>query len=445
MSEKGLFSSDLVAPAVAAFEKQYEECESDFASVLADRLHPLRINDFDLLAVTLLDAPNVHKTALDSHIDRFSSYVGTLDSVLNQNGIPHSVRDDTARTIPYMLRRRELASQPRSLKPLEPNDEEGLRLALASYPTFPQLDRIVTRIAKTREGCQMLSEVSSELYVALNRGSEDKPIETIALLNNLFIHFDRHGLPTSAELCELGIRASLNCQAIGTAHHYIKRRLEYGHLSDDVIGYILEKLLRTSIASHPLTDEFSPSHSSRLTTMFSLLTGYIPGEDELTVSLRSLTNRESPHLFHQYIQCLARLGAFRVLWHEWHSITSQCGVGVERPDLAHARDIAKNGHFVTAVLDALVKNTKMTELANAPEFSDVTGQFQKDCQLDMVAISRSADMLASPKNGLRDYAAGTSHAVIWNRLYHTLNEKEIQKVFSALQALLIRLSFSLQT
>ncbi|KAI1131580.1 hypothetical protein F5Y10DRAFT_52534 [Nemania abortiva] len=438
---------------VAAFEKEHEECESNLKSVVADRLHPLNISDFDLLAVAILGSPEVSRTAAKwSHLvdhDHSRLYAPILESVLDQNGIPRAVRDDTSSTIPFMLQRRELASHFHSPGPPVPDNEEQFRLNLSRYSTISELGRLITRMVATQGGCRILSKLSDEVHTSLIHGLENKPraIQLLMLLNNIVVNLDRYGLPISANLCELGIWTSLQCQAIGTAHDYLKRRVERGPLDDDSINSILEQLLQGSITSPRFISygfQFQSNPSSRLTMVFSLLTGYIPGEDQPAVSLRSLTSRERPHGHHLYIQCLARLGAFRTLWHEWHSTDSiSQGTDVDKPqDVASAEGFAEKSHFVKNMLLALAKNRNIAGMASSPEFSWATGQFQKDCQLDMVAISRSANLLASPEKETGNYASNSGYTLKQNWIYEIFKEKEARKVFPALQSFLTRLASS---
>ncbi|KAI1191326.1 hypothetical protein F5B17DRAFT_331740 [Nemania serpens] len=420
---------------VAEFEKAYEEASSNFNSIAASKFHPLHINECDILAAALLDAPNIPNLTVGSKSDPNSraSHADILDSVLHQNGIPSVARNSTSNTIAYMLRRRQLASRPLSRPD---DDEELIRQALRECTTFSTIDRLVARVARDPISCQTLLRISDELHTSLAQVPEAEPLQLLSLLNNLVINLDRYELDLPPKLQELGIWASLKCQAIVTAQHYIKRRLEHGSCDHDFINSIFDNLLRASIASSPFTSyEFQLDPSGRLTAVFSLLTGYVPGGNQPAVSLRSLVNRERPDSFRLYIQCLSRLGAFRTIWHEWHSTNPSGSVSAgARQDLA----AADNDFFVTAMLDALAKNHRIGELAESPSFTNVSGQFQEDCQLDMLAISRSANILALPeKTGIEEFTSTPGYAEIREQLYQIFEEKQIEEAFAALQKFLI--------
>ncbi|KAI0440473.1 hypothetical protein F4803DRAFT_527140 [Xylaria telfairii] len=426
---------------VAEFERAYEECQSSFEAISADKFHPLHISDVDLLAATLLDSPNAPTTMASSlhHVNNPTTHVGMLRSVLDANGIPRTIRHNTPDTITYMLRRRQLLRGSSSLSP-SPDDEVLFSMALGRYATFPEIDRLVAKMIHTPEGCQTLSRLSDELHISLTHAPRVDPVKLLSLLNNVLINFDRHGLHMSSTLLNLGIQTSLQCQAIVTTQEYIKRELRDGCLDESTIYAILNTLLQTSIASTGQTYRaFQLNPATRLTTVFSLLTGYVPSEDQRTVCLRSLISRERVSGFHVYIQCLARLGAFRTIWHEWHATDSKSEDmnNVTKPDFR----FNENNYFITAMLEALSKNEDIRSLADSPGFAEVTGRFREDCQLDLIAISKSAKILALPeKQRKENHGSASARVIQWQDLYQIFNEKQIEKAFPALQAFLIKAS-----
>ncbi|KAJ2989498.1 hypothetical protein NUW58_g3437 [Xylaria curta] len=419
---------------VADFEKRYQEYQSSLKSISDDTFHPLRINEFDLFAAALLDAPDGHAISTFSKFNakKPPSHARILDSVLDSNGIPHTVRNNTSDTIAYMLFRHRLLCRSQSTGF---NDEGLFSAALSRCASFAEVDRLVTRITRTSEGCQILSRLSDELYTSLTIVPDAEPIQLLSLLNNLLLNFDRWGLHMSTELYELGIWTSLQRQAIIAAQQYLERRLELGHLDDKFIESLLENLLRNSISSTPFTShEFQSNVPARLGTVFSLLTGYEPGKDQPTASLRSLVDRERSTAFNLYIGCLARLGAFRTIWHEWHTMDSGSqGLNIDRwQDSA----FTGNSSLVTAILIALAENPSVKDLARSPAFAVATGKFQEDCQLDMITISQSAKILALPEKRLINFGFTPTHARQREQLYEIFKKKNIQEALPALQAFL---------
>ncbi len=421
---------------IADFEKKYDEYESNFKAFSAHRFNPLHITDFDLLALALLDSPSIPNAV--GHASTHgtpASYAETLSAVLDQNGVPHSIRHDTPNTMRYMRFRHKSLADRLSLERLG----EPSYMTFHGFRTFAEIDRLVTRAIQSPLGRQALSERSDELCESLFAFRETEPVRLLSLLNNVLINLDPYKLPISTKLYELGIWTSLRCSAVVTAQRYIERRLKHGDYDDDFIDCILTKLLETSIASDSMyAHAFQFNVSNRLEAVFSLLTGYIPGEDQSTFSLRSYINPEKSRSFQLYIQCLARLGAFRTMWHEWHNIDSAShGTNVA---LQKGPAFGANGYFVAAVLDALAKNFDMTSLARSPEFVKVTGQFWEDCHLDMLAMSRSAEILALPGKSTGVPSPTPTYGSNWNKVYQIFREESIQKAFPALQAFLTSIS-----
>ena len=410
---------------LADFEKEYDGYESSFRSIIDDIFNPLHINDFDFLALALLDSSNIRKMAVHAP----TSHADTLNAILDQNGVPHSIRDSTFNTIQYMRLRLQSRDSSLSLGTRRPMTFKG-------HLTFARIDRLVSMVVKSPHGRRRLSELGNELYESLLASQETDPTLILTLLNNVVINLDRDGLNVSTKLCDLGVWASLRCNAIITAQEYIERRLEHQSHSAEFIEGILMKIKDTSIISSSLTShEFQLDISSRLRAVYSLLTGYTPGEDESTFSLRSLLDPKSTHGFHLYIQCLARLGAFRAIWHEFHR-TDSASHETSSAILTDTK-IKEQGIFVTAILHALAENPAMANLAQSPNFGMATGDFRQDCQLDMVAISRSAEILSLPATRIQASSLSLTYAVNWEIVHGILKGKSIEEALPALQAFLI--------
>ncbi|KAI3337410.1 hypothetical protein HD806DRAFT_476615 [Xylariaceae sp. AK1471] len=420
---------------VADFEEKSQEIKSSFKSISSDKFNPLHISDFDILSLALSDATTAVKTAAASSSNNGSGFssTNTIDSVLNKNGVPHTLRDDTCKTMTYMLRRQW---QSRHLSSTH-GDEALLEKALNTCSTFSELERLVTRTTQTTQGCRMLSKLNSEFHRCVSiLGRDVQPIRMLSFLNNLIMNLENDGIYMGTDIYDYAIWTSLECRAIATAHQFIEKRIKnWGQLNDDFIKSILNKLLGNSIASSQFAvfeTELNPSN--RLTALFSLLTGYVLGEDQPRVSLRSLINtRKDPTVLVLYNNCLARLGAFRTIWHEWHTTDFDS----ESARYTAQKDTQGPSSFINLIGLVLASNSKMRNLAKSPGFASATGQYKDDCQLDMVAISRSAEILALPqeKPGLEPLSTFGKDSA---RLYNIFKEDQIQEAMSALQAFLIQ-------
>ncbi|KAI1180205.1 hypothetical protein F4777DRAFT_531322 [Nemania sp. FL0916] len=427
---------------LARFEDGYQKDVSAFESIAADKLHPLHLGDADILAVALFDSPTILDmlASPQPHGDS-DRYARLLNSALNRHGIPRSARADTSLTIAYMRRFRHVMDNRLSLTDVV---EEELRLALRKEQTFAEFDRLITRILKTPHGCELLSRASDELYAYLTRDPDIEPIQVLSFLNNLLISLDRYGLHVTADLYELGVLASLRSQALVMVHEYLRRLLDLGPCSYGFIDAILRTLLETSIASRPSNPrEIQLKPSSRLQMLYSLLTGYEPGVDKPKFSLRSLLQRERPSSdteqpgpYSLYLQCLARLGAFRTLWHEIHTPqdpASKLYLGPQQHPITAASYVG------ATIADALARNNRIADLAELPEFPHSTGQHEEDCMLDVLAISRSAKALESPeKEDIGDVRSNEMYMRRRAQFIELFKDPQIHKVLPDLQTLLIR-------
>ncbi|KAI0816241.1 hypothetical protein GGR55DRAFT_226394 [Xylaria sp. FL0064] len=414
---------------VAEFENAYDEYESNFRSIAFDRFHPLHITDFDLLALTLLGPSTLTKTVADASTShKPASYADTLNSVLDQNGVPHSIRDDTSNAITYMQFRRQ--SLPENFAP-----EDVLRFKLDESLGLSQIERVITKAIQAPDAWRKPIGMSDELDRSLSAVPETESVQLLSLLNNIVSNLEQRRLGVTNKLYELGIWTSLRCNAILTAQQYVEKRHKNGGYSYNLTDSILTEVLHNSIASRTLGyRQFELGASSRLEGVFSLLTGYVPGEEQLIPPLRSLVNPKRSHSFRLYIRCLARLGAFRTIWHEWHqSDSASDGTNVNTQQSPKSRE---TDHFVTAILDALAKNHSMTDLAEIPEFTTATGQFREDCQLDMLCISRSAEVIALPDKEAINSEPTPAYVENSEKLYQIFSEKSIEKTLPALQAFL---------
>ncbi|KAI0195016.1 hypothetical protein F4808DRAFT_464306 [Astrocystis sublimbata] len=400
---------------IAAFEEGYRRDAATSAETLAREVDPLHVTDFDVLAAVLIDMPNA-PLALFAHqssspVDASATHADDLRSVLDGNGIPQSVRKDPSNTVAYLQRYQ--SHKPRSLGP---GDHAILSEALGACTTFVQIDRLITRLMHTTEGCLLLSNSSNELHEFFTHLTFGEPHQLLSLLNALSLNFDRLGLPMTSSLLALGTWASLKCPAIATAHQYIKRSVDNRDLGKRHVASIVETLAQ--ILSVPAN--FNRSHlnpKDQLMATYSLLTGYTPGESQQTVSLRSLMSRDGsidakPEIFRLYIECLARLGAFRTIWHERWTTDYEAQV-TKTEDLRlqeylterNAKSLATQvlvditpeyGYqtwFGAVMLDALRRNDAMSRTPGVPGVCDLTGQPQRDFQLDMASITRSESLL----------------------------------------------------
>ncbi|KAI1819117.1 hypothetical protein F4861DRAFT_167800 [Xylaria intraflava] len=421
-----------LAERVSSFETTYREYESSFRSLTDNAFNPSHITDFDVLIYSYLDPHNTAKTAADLSLDHPDtiSYAKMLGSVIERNGIPYVVRGDTSKTTTYMLRRQHFAQRESGRA-----SKISLKQALNECQSFSELERVVAKATKTGQGCKCLSELSDEVHTALTSAEDAEPSQLLSLLNNLVVNMEHKNYYMSTKIYELGIWTSLKCHAIITAEQYLRKRLKHGDRQpdDNFTNSLLTEILQNSIASSPVTTSVvGLNPSTRLMSIFSFLTGYVPGEDTATASIRSLVRRDRPTGFRLYIRCLARLGAFRTIWHEWHNTSSDIqDIGADTGEWPPE----EKGYMAETILDVLAANDGVREVARSPDLLNFTHQYRTNCQLDIVTVSKFAEILSLSEKEMKDKPLDAEERA---RLHQSLSKEDIQAAMRALQTFLNR-------
>ncbi|KAI1331286.1 hypothetical protein F5Y16DRAFT_395726 [Xylariaceae sp. FL0255] len=376
---------------VQPFEDRYNENDSNFMRNATIRFPPFPISDVDLLALALLG-----KDSSPSNL-----YSKDFASILHENGVPHSVRHDPTKSITYLLRRRELARPP----PTEPTDLMLLRTTLQNCHSFSQLQRIVVEAMRVPETRPLVSRLTTKLAFMCQNvrpGATDR--DALAFLNNVVINLTDNNLPVAPEFYKVCVERSMQCQAFGMASVYIQRTLDGGlNFSPNEVGEILKALL-IWLELKPSRNRHSNAlgDSSRYIEAFTLLTGYIPGNTHQHVSLSSLIPASSrwmttggpPSASNQnlklLVSCLAYLGAFRTLWHEWHKTHRYAPAGFisERGVLSdHYLPSPTVKAFVEPAMRSFDQNSaSLINLAESSTFTTASEDLFENFQLDAVAI-----------------------------------------------------------
>ncbi|KAI1378279.1 hypothetical protein F4677DRAFT_412771 [Hypoxylon crocopeplum] len=426
---------------IADFEKQSQDYEEHFRTTAADKFGSWRILDYDILSVAL-DNLSMRETAGRPSIDINRHVDQVTNSILEENGIPHFVRNSPSKTIAYMLRRQRLAQR---LQP-EVGDEGSLEEALGNCHSFFGIERLVTNVIQTPQGCQLVSACTDALErVCANLAGTASPAEILSFLNNLIINLDSQGLYVSPSLLTRAYVASLQCCAFTTAQKYMKILRGKTEFNETQVLESLELL--STAASLPGGIRLRIDH---LLASYSLLTGRVLGEDAAPQpSLQDLIFKCGPHAFRQYLTCLARLGAFRTMWYMWHTqsksaedyatsnrregLSPSVSIGAARmaTDPDARLDFIKAMNFAIAIREAFSVNSRFAEISQAPEFARVAGQYDEDCQLDMAAMIKSADILST-----RD--RGGTHRFETDEMRGIFGKESVQEAMLALQSYLSR-------
>ncbi|KAI0391337.1 hypothetical protein F5Y17DRAFT_441060 [Xylariaceae sp. FL0594] len=341
---------------VADFESRYHANESKFKAILLDPFSPKHIEDVDILVVAL------SRTTRPPGRDRRADY--TLRKVLDNNGVPEFIRASPVATMEFMLQRQW---QLRDLSP-KTGDRTLLDEALSACETFHELERVVARTTRTQRGCKLLSQLGEKLTQHVKRVMKSHPkslaiFDRLGFFNNLLISMDLYGVQMSSDVLQYAFSVAIMCKNYSTAQQYLARLLEQGSsLPNSLINRVL--LDMSTSTKHTLQSSL---------TLFSLLTGYVPGEEHPRASIRSLIDQENPRTFSVYIKCLVNMRAFRTLWHELSG--APAADWTKKPAQESQFDSTRRNYIANVA--TRVRNTR------------VTGDFETDCQLDMAYISEA--------------------------------------------------------
>ncbi|KAL7626255.1 hypothetical protein AAE478_003025 [Parahypoxylon ruwenzoriense] len=435
---------------VAEFERIYQEYEAHFRATRADKFHPWRISDYDILSAALDDLSTIQPQPLPTSTDPPHNTATT--DVLEWNGIPHWARDSPSKTIAYMLRRQQLSQR---LQPAT-DDEEPLKHALRECAEFTEVERLITNIIQTPQGCQLVSSCSATLgQVCQDIAQKTVPQQMLPFLNNVMINLSSRGLPISAPALWCAYEASLQCRAFSVAQKYMKIIVGTNNQFQDAKVLHTLKILQKSISllkSGDAVFHIKEDTASQFLAIYSLLTGWTLGGQAPQPSLRDFIVYSSGQIFELYIACLAQLGAFRTMWYIWHTdsrdfrdgpveessslglaIGTGVGLGDERELKAQA--------FGHAIREATRTGSNLADLAQAPDFTHTAGKYDEDCQLDIEAIIKSADILPvsegsikRPRDDSHIHPAGSDEGI--RKIFE---RRSIREAMLALQHCLARL------
>ncbi|XXH04720.1 Pre-mRNA-splicing factor SYF2 [Hypoxylon texense] len=440
---------------VAQFERLSQEYDEYSRLTASDKFSPWRISDHDILSIALgnsTQSERVQHLSTNSDPNNYSDELA--NDVLKWNGIPLHVRNSSSKTIAYMRRRQQLSHR---LQPIV-GDEKSLNDALRACSNFSIFERLVTNVVQTLEGCQLVSNCSERVGLKCNKFTEAPPAKVLSFLNNLILRLDSQGLRISASIFWCAYLNSLRCGVFSVSQKYLKRLQGQNHeLRGPLIAYTLEALEKSITPHNPGDIRTHPGADTvhQLLSVYSLLTGRVLGEITPQPPLDDIVlKRGNPDIF-TYLTCLARLGAFRTMWHIWHreykyfardfllthgastSASNLADMAEKLDDTVEASgrgaisEDSKALTFAHAIQEAMRTNNRFVELTETPDFARATGQYDGDCQLDMETIIYSADVISTRGDGQSRQAEGEEMNEIFNK--NTIKESLL-----ALQAYLRR-------
>ncbi|KAI0850991.1 hypothetical protein F5Y00DRAFT_268047 [Daldinia vernicosa] len=350
-----------------------------FAKTALRKFDIWRITNYDILSVALRNTPVTRRSYDDYHIDK--------NSIFDQNGIPYYILNSPSKTIAHLLHRQKISHR---VEPTQ-DDTTQFRTAIKACRDLDQIERVIMSVIRTPTGRWLVANSTNTIGRAcVEISGETPPEQILTFLNNLIILLEPEKPETPTFLLYGAIVASVQCGVFDVAQRYIRMAQDSGvNFNAWLVAGILNALETINLEESTAPSAIQKYPTYPLLAVYSLLTGQVPGEKVPQPSLQDFISGSTTQGPYQgpYISCLARLGAFRTMWHFWHMYP----VSPEDKDTSNA-DI-----FALAIHKATLANRHLTKLAQAPSFTRVAGSYADDCQLDIETIIESMEILSSPK------------------------------------------------
>ncbi|KAI0383052.1 hypothetical protein F5Y04DRAFT_251707 [Hypomontagnella monticulosa] len=435
----GLHRSPSVEKRIEQFEKQSQEYRELFSATAANKFSPWRISNYDILSYAL--DPPAQITNRSNHSD---SQNMSLRTVLTMNGVPYNLQDNPSEVIKYMLHRQRRSHQViRWIDDARLLEDELLYFQRRKFgkPDFTRLQRLITSIIQTPDGCQLVSQCTGKVAnICAEVAKTTTPAHMLSFLNNLIMTLESQDLPISNGLLVHTYLLSIQCYAFTTAQKYLIMFHKHARLHGHQVIAALRLLERSIAPAEPertmYRNEADTTH--QLLAIYCLLVGR-----ELQKRPKPALRSHAPKLndprfkdyYKIYVTCLARLGAFRTLWYVWHmnfglteiNTTSGTKKNTLEPDLVDIE--LKATTFRTAIQEATRTNSRIGELAQSSRFAFAAAELEVDCQLDMGTITMSAGAI-STRDQDQDYQVDKEE------IRRIFEETDIKEAMAALKRLL---------
>ncbi|RYP79087.1 hypothetical protein DL771_000065 [Monosporascus sp. 5C6A] len=310
---------DSMMARIAKFEVESERDDINFTQVLKNKFSPWRVSQLDILSVALFGPPS---RSISSQLGFLPESAHGLSpdeitaSVLEWNGIQRRVRHSAFKTIPYMLRRRNISQRRR-------DERLDFREALKNCRSLADLERVIMPFVQTPTGRALVADQCSRIgQTCMVLHSKDPSVAPaiLSFLNNLTINLRAQNLRVSQGLEAICVKLSLECGNFIAAQRYIEAcdngEFQATKLDDrlDIMSTVLKTL--DGFLLNPAGAHHSTDVTQRLLEIYGLLTRWDLGQELAQPPMRRFYRKDyRTHLL--YLMCLVRLGAFRTMWYQW--------------------------------------------------------------------------------------------------------------------------------
>lgn len=451
---------------IAKFDKGYEQEEANFQAVSGDKFGRWRINDLDILSAAL-QGPTQKSLADTARSTRrtpgFTSGMTPEDiteAIMVRNGVPQHAMNSTSKSIPYMLRRQQLAAR----KTHELGDANGFNDAIQACHSFIEFKRLIRHVLETAGGSQLISQSSGKIGEVCSRQANvpdpELVMEVLALVNDVHMSLAAQGLHVDDQLKNAGLLLAVRCSALAAARNYLATDTEVGATKVHQINELDKSLHRLlwSITAQNEDDQdvgLTWELSQRRVAVFGLVTGqdisghHFPRSFRTMLHSISSTGHES---LKPFIHILGELGALRTMWYEFQRLselddrTFSVFANEFAAALMRTRHNIQNGRILLPALG----------LAGGIVVKAATGIFEDDCRLDLNSIIQPPKNSPTPKaplHALPPYRLTNNHELppnlytgfepdkiggseLQGRIMDAFSQPRIDDAMSALQVIL---------
>ncbi|KAH8805541.1 hypothetical protein F5884DRAFT_799763 [Xylogone sp. PMI_703] len=211
---------------------------------------------------------------------------------------------------------------------LSDEKNEAIIKRMREKPYFKRLQRVITILSQTEEGCKFLLSHMKDVKFILDNSTKHSSdyLNILVTINNLVASIHSKGLEIDSYLCNIGLHFASRLNS----HLAVRKYLDIAIKNSYRPNYQSRKAaLRLAVPKLPLAAPrlWLKGEDDERQDILTLLTGWksngIPATNEVQqpcFSILAHQNHSSRPLYLGYIQALGELGAAEALWYEFNQV-----------------------------------------------------------------------------------------------------------------------------
>jgi hypothetical protein len=337
----------------------------------------------DLLSYALLGDPNIAPNPRNSQLGR----------VLRKAGIQPEDSDETKvrhMSSAFLTNGAERLGQAGFLE----GREYAIKKKIETCSSFQNLQRIVSMLSSTREGCQFLAENGKSVVEGIRlcrklQGKQGSLVEVsrsmvLRLLNNLQRNMESKGIEIGTDLCNAGIYYASKDTVLPAVKLYLEISSRNSYPTNNHTGRGVRNLQKSYQAYVADDKSKSPLSAKRRSEILTLITGWEDGDaprlgEKRKLSFASLLCQEdrashsldmTQTLYPRYIGALGEMGLHNALWAEWNEDKARLPLTIQGDEhkgyrarlFALAFSVARDTKRALSVLESITPNPESDTL-----------------------------------------------------------------------------------